>query len=60
MIGKTIEIAGMTIEIIADDGEKYRCRNITTGETLSIEKTMLDNAIKLGKADIVPDQDENR
>lgn len=60
MIGKTIEIAGMVIEIVADEGDRYQCRNITTGETLSMNKSMLENAIKLGKADIVAEPGDTR
>jgi hypothetical protein len=53
MIGKTIRIAGMNIEVISDAGEKWQCRNITTREALFMEKTVIENAIKLGKAEVI-------
>ena len=53
MIGKTIRIAGMDIEVIADEGEQCECRNITTREVLFMEKTVIENAVKLGKAEVI-------
>jgi hypothetical protein len=53
LIGKRIVIAGMTIEVIAEDGERYETRNITTHETVFFNKPVLQNAIKLGKAEEV-------
>jgi len=53
MIGKTIEIAGMVIEILADEGESWRCLNLTTREPLIMKKAMIDKAIKLGQAEVV-------
>jgi hypothetical protein len=38
MIEKTISISGMVIEITPDDGERWECRNITTQESLFIDK----------------------
>ncbi|MCW9078738.1 MAG: hypothetical protein OQK74_06155 [Gammaproteobacteria bacterium] len=38
MIEKTISISGMVIEVISDDGERWECRNITTQESLFIDK----------------------
>ena len=56
MIGKKIMISGMTIEVISDDDEKWECRNITTKEIIFIKKTVLKNAIKLGKAELISDK----
>ena len=53
MIGKKIIISGMDLEIISDDGERWECRNITTKETVFIKKSVLENAIKLGKAEVI-------
>ncbi|MGB5561022.1 MAG: hypothetical protein WBM71_02445 [Sedimenticolaceae bacterium] len=58
MIGRTISISGMAIEIISDDGERWKCRNITTQEALFIDKSVIEKAIKLGKAEVVSSQDE--
>lgn len=51
MIGKKFMIAGMTIEIVADAGDRWETRNSTTNETVFMSKTVLQNAIKLGKAE---------
>jgi len=51
MIGKKFVITGMTIEIVADAGERWEARNITTRETIFIRKSVLLNAVKLGKAE---------
>ncbi len=53
MVGKKFMISGMTIEIISDDGERWETRNITTKETVFFKKSVLQNAIKLGKAEEV-------
>jgi len=59
MIGKKFIISGMAIEVISDDGESWGARNITTKETVSINKSVLENAIKLAKAEeILPADDE--
>lgn len=55
MIGKKIIISGMTIEIIADAGEQWQTRNITTREIVFFKKSTLENAIKLGKAEVITD-----
>lgn len=44
-------ISGMAIEIVSDDAESWEARNITTRETVFINKEVLDKAIKLGKAE---------
>jgi len=41
----------MSIEIVSDNGERYETRNITTKETIFFNKSVLQNAIKLGKAE---------
>ncbi|MCW8825615.1 MAG: hypothetical protein OQK78_04245 [Gammaproteobacteria bacterium] len=51
LIGRTFVISGMTIEVIADDGERYETRNATTRETIFFNRAVLENAIKLGKAE---------
>jgi hypothetical protein len=53
MIGKKIVISGMTIEVIAEDEERWECRNMTTKETVFMKKSVIENAIKLGKAEVI-------
>ena len=48
----------MTIEIISDDGDKWKTRNVTTKEIVSFNKTVLESAIKLGKAEEISETDE--
>ena len=55
MIGKKYMIAGMQIEIVSDEGDKWEVRNVTTNETVFFDKSVLDKAIKLGKAEEVSD-----
>ena len=52
-IGTTIEIAGMRIEILADTGDSWRCRNLTTGEALAMQKAVIDKAIRFGQATVL-------
>ena len=59
MIGKKVIISGMAIEIISDDGERLECRNITTKEIVFIKKSVLKDAIKLGKAEVISELDDN-
>lgn len=56
MIGKTVRIAGMVIEIVSDAGESWKCRNLTTREALVIKKAVIEKAIKLGQAEVVSSQ----
>lgn len=58
MIGKKFMISGMAIEIVADDGETWETRNITTRETVFINKSVLQNAVKLGKAEEITQLDD--
>ncbi|MCB1774513.1 MAG: hypothetical protein KDI88_12920 [Gammaproteobacteria bacterium] len=53
MIGKTIEIAGMLIEVLAEEGDSWKCRNLTTRQILVMKKAAVDKAIKLGQAEVV-------
>lgn len=57
MIGKKVIISGMAIEIISDD-ERWECRNVTTRETVFIKKSILKDAIKLGKAEVISGFDD--
>ena len=58
MIGKKFIISGMTIEIISDDGDKWKTRNITTKETVSFNKIYLQDAIKLGNSEEIFETDD--
>jgi hypothetical protein len=57
MIGKKFLISGMRIEVVADAGDKWEARNLTTGESVLFDKPVLDKAIRLGKAEAIPDSD---
>ena len=50
-IGQKYIISGMTLEITANAGEKWEMRNTTTNEIVFLNKMVLLNAIKLGKAE---------
>ena len=52
-VGQKFSISGMTIEVISDEGERWKTRNITTKEMVFFDKSVLLNAIKLGKAEEV-------
>lgn len=52
-IGKKFIISGMIIEIVSDDSDRWETCNITTKETVFMNKIVLQNAIKLGKAEDV-------
>ena len=58
MIGKHIMISGMVIEIVSDAGERWEAQNTTTQETIFIDKAVLNNAIKLAKAEVVSEFDD--
>jgi len=58
MVGKTLVISGMSIEVVSDDGERYETRNTTTKETIFFNKPVLQNAIKLGKAEEISPLDD--
>jgi hypothetical protein len=57
MIGKKVVISGMAIEVVSDDDERWECRNITTKEAVFIKKSVLKDAIKLGKAELISELD---
>jgi hypothetical protein len=59
MMGKRIMISGMEIEIISDAGDRWETRNITTNETVFFNKSVLQNAIKLGKAEEIKESDHD-
>jgi len=59
MIGKKVVISGMTIEIISGDDETWVCRNITTKEKVFIKKSVLGDAVKLGKAEVISEPGDN-
>lgn len=59
MTGKKILISGMTIEIMSEEDDKWQCRNITTDEMISFKKTVIEKALKLGKAELVSEAGEN-
>ena len=52
-IGQKLMISGMTIEVISDTGDKWETRNITTKEIVFFDKSVLLNAVKLGKAEVI-------
>ena len=58
MIGKKITISGMVLRIVADAGDRWEARNTTTQETVFFDKSALQQAIKLAKADVVSEVDE--
>ena len=47
----------MTIEIVSADGDRYETRNLTTRETVFFDKAVFHNAIKLGKAEKISDEE---
>ncbi|MCW8852185.1 MAG: hypothetical protein OQK44_05920 [Gammaproteobacteria bacterium] len=53
MIGKKIIISGMTIAVISDDEDRWECLNMTTKETIFMKKSVIRDAIKLGKAEVI-------
>lgn len=58
MTGKKIVITGMTLEVIAERDDQWECRNITTKETVLFKKSVLEGAIKLGKAEVITEGDD--
>jgi len=55
MIGKKITISGMVLEIVSDAGERWETLNTTTRETIFMEKTVLQNALRLAMAEVISD-----
>lgn len=60
LIGRKFTISGMEIEIISDDGDRWQTRNTTTRETVFLDKSVLQNAIKLGKAEEIQADDNGQ
>jgi hypothetical protein len=58
MIGKKFIISGMQIEVVSDKGDKWEARNITTNETILFDKSVLERAVKLGKAEEISKLDD--
>lgn len=56
MIGKKFSISGMQLEIIADEGDQWQMRNLTTNELILLEKSFFEKAIKLGKVEEILDE----
>ena len=48
----------MIIEVIAEEGESWVTRNITTREVVNFKKDILQKAIKLGKAQEVIESED--
>lgn len=59
MIGKRFFISGMRIEIVSDEGDKWQVRNLTTHQTLLFDKAVLDQAIRLGKAEEISSENDH-
>jgi len=58
IIGKTYLVSGMKLEILAEDGDTWQTRNITTGEMVLFDKAVLERAIRLGMAEELIHQDD--
>ena len=43
----------MVLQIVFDMGERWEALNTTTQETILIEKSVLQHAIKLAKAEVI-------
>ena len=50
-IGDQYSLSGMTVEILADLGDQWDTRNLTTGDKAPFDKAMLSRAIRLGIAE---------
>lgn len=57
MPGKKFVISGMIIEVISDDGNRWKTLNNTTKETVYFNKKFLTDAVKLGKAEEIQSSD---
>ena len=55
MINRKFIITGMLMEVIADEGDKWKLLNHSTNETVLLDKTFLEKSIKLGKVEEVLD-----
>ena len=45
----------MVLQIVADAGDRWETRNTTTRETIFMEKTILQNALRLAMAEVISD-----
>jgi len=52
-VGNKLLISGMVITIVSDEGDRWLTQNVTTKEKVFFNKSVLENAIKLGKAEKV-------
>ena len=59
LIGKRIQISGMLLQVVSDAGDRWETRNITTQETVFIDKSVLQKAIKLAMAEVISEFDES-
>jgi len=59
LIGKRIQISGMLLQVVSDAGDRWETRNITTQETVFIDKSVLQKAIKLAMAEVINEFDES-
>jgi len=50
-VGDKFVISGMTIEIVSDAGDRWETRNITTKKIVFLDKSVLLDSVKLGKAE---------
>jgi hypothetical protein len=48
----------MILDILADAGERWECRNTTTRETVFMDKSVIDRAVRLGKAELSDDENQ--
>ena len=46
------------MEVIADEGDKWKLLNHTTHETVKLDKSFLEKSIKLGKVEEVVDEND--
>jgi hypothetical protein len=51
-------ISGMAIEVVADASDRWETHNLTTRETVFMNKSVLQQAIKLGKAEEISPLDD--
>jgi hypothetical protein len=58
LIGKKFMISGMAIEVVADASDRWETHNLTTRETVFMNKSVLQQAIKLGKAEEISPLDD--
>ena len=59
LVGKVFTISGMVIEVVAEEDDRWVARNTTTNETVYFKKSVLNNAIKLGKAEELTESDDS-